>query len=119
MIRRPPRSTRTDTLFPYTTLFRSHGFDVKILRQVIRLRKLDRAELAEQESLLQVYMDALGMSTEVVMDAVHADLEDKKASYGAERAAARAEEEDQHRSAERRVGKECVSKGRSRWSPDH
>src|SRR3546814_17777326 len=28
MIRRPPRSTRTDTLFPYTTLFRSeHAFD--------------------------------------------------------------------------------------------
>src|SRR3546814_10024601 len=25
MRRRPPRSTRTDTLFPYTTLFRSHG----------------------------------------------------------------------------------------------
>src|SRR3546814_6608054 len=25
MIRRPPRSTRTDTLFPYTTLFRSRG----------------------------------------------------------------------------------------------
>src|SRR3546814_5342642 len=25
MIRRPPGSTRTDTLFPYTTLFRSHG----------------------------------------------------------------------------------------------
>src|SRR3546814_6743440 len=30
MIRRPPRSTRTDTLFPYTTLFRSAG--VKILQ---------------------------------------------------------------------------------------
>src|SRR3546814_6350065 len=31
MIRRPPRSTRTDTLFPYTTLFRSHaiGFDIQ------------------------------------------------------------------------------------------
>src|SRR3546814_2254360 len=27
MIRRPPRSTRTDTLFPYTTLFRSDGLD--------------------------------------------------------------------------------------------
>src|SRR3546814_1742549 len=27
MIRRPPRSTRTDTLFPYTTLFRSRGAD--------------------------------------------------------------------------------------------
>src|SRR3546814_13552048 len=32
MIRRPPRSTRTDTLFPYTTLFRSHRprIDVQI-----------------------------------------------------------------------------------------
>src|SRR3546814_19599721 len=28
MIRRPPRSTRTDTLFPYTTLFRSGGLAV-------------------------------------------------------------------------------------------
>src|SRR3546814_4041628 len=28
MIRRPPRSTRTDTLFPYTTLFRSHVDDI-------------------------------------------------------------------------------------------
>src|SRR3546814_15627061 len=27
MIRRPPRSTRTDTLFPYTTLFRAHPSD--------------------------------------------------------------------------------------------
>src|SRR3546814_10893074 len=33
MIRRPPRSTRTDTLFPYTTLFRSFcaGADIKAL----------------------------------------------------------------------------------------
>src|SRR3546814_4282991 len=29
MIRRPPRSTRTDTLFPYTTLFRSHRLFVR------------------------------------------------------------------------------------------
>src|SRR3546814_6480199 len=35
MIRRPPRSTRTDTLFPYTTLFRS-----RVLRQ--RVRRIDR-----------------------------------------------------------------------------
>src|SRR3546814_15114841 len=38
MIRRPPRSTRTDTLFPYTTLFRSRaqtGQMVDALRQVI------------------------------------------------------------------------------------
>src|SRR3546814_1634055 len=31
MIRRPPRSTRTDTLFPDTTLFRSHDFDAALL----------------------------------------------------------------------------------------
>src|SRR3546814_3800898 len=29
MIRRPPRSTRTDTLFPYTTLFRSHAWQTE------------------------------------------------------------------------------------------
>src|SRR3546814_4970304 len=29
MIRRPPRSTRTDTLFPYTTLFRSHPLPLR------------------------------------------------------------------------------------------
>src|SRR3546814_12529998 len=34
MIRRPPRSTRTDTLFPYTTLFRSRlwATDIEVLR---------------------------------------------------------------------------------------
>src|SRR3546814_15038874 len=31
MIRRPPRSTRTDTLFPYTTLFRSGGEPLRAL----------------------------------------------------------------------------------------
>src|SRR3546814_14674650 len=31
MIRRPPRSTRTDTLFPYTTLFRSAGPATKLI----------------------------------------------------------------------------------------
>src|SRR3546814_14455936 len=39
MIRRPPRSTRTDTLFPYTTLFRSpdpaRGFDPGVDRQLL------------------------------------------------------------------------------------
>src|SRR3546814_18802119 len=35
MIRRPPRSTRTDTLFPYTTLFRSdHAYPEGTLRVV-------------------------------------------------------------------------------------
>src|SRR3546814_9774443 len=32
MILRPPRSTRTDTLFPYTTLFRSISGELKVMR---------------------------------------------------------------------------------------
>src|SRR3546814_8191251 len=35
MIRRPPRSTRTDTLFPYATLFRSVGRDRSIARRLL------------------------------------------------------------------------------------
>src|SRR3546814_9325616 len=38
MIRRPPRSTRTDTLFPYTTLFRSHQCP-RLYNQVLHLRR--------------------------------------------------------------------------------
>src|SRR3546814_344775 len=35
MIRRPPRSTRTDTLFPYTTLFRSHRYSCLPVIEII------------------------------------------------------------------------------------
>src|SRR3546814_8359613 len=34
MLRRPPRSTRTDTLFPYTTLFRSSGENEPVVRRI-------------------------------------------------------------------------------------
>src|SRR3546814_3676348 len=37
MIRRPPRSTRTDTLFPYTTLFRSAYLRRSPVRRILRL----------------------------------------------------------------------------------
>lgn len=37
------------------------GFDTKILRQVVRLRKLDRADRQEQEAILDLYLAALGM----------------------------------------------------------
>jgi len=40
---------------------KANGFDVKILRQVIRLRKQDADERSEQETLLDLYMAALGM----------------------------------------------------------
>src|SRR3546814_11932566 len=36
MIRRPPRSTRTDTLFPYTTLFRSTRFSPRTALDMLR-----------------------------------------------------------------------------------
>src|SRR3546814_11917785 len=41
MIRRPPRSTRTDTLFPYTTLFRSLPAWVTPTRQPIAISRAD------------------------------------------------------------------------------
>lgn len=40
---------------------KSAGFDVKTLRQVIRLRKLDRADRQEQEALLELYKRALDL----------------------------------------------------------
>src|SRR3546814_14720291 len=44
MIRRPPRSTRTDTLFPYTTLFRSKiiaDAPIEVIRDALIVRSLD------------------------------------------------------------------------------
>src|SRR3546814_19774766 len=59
MIRRPPRSTRTDTLFPYTTLFRSLGV------QAIARGRVDRTAVAvlrqveaEAERVEQVALEA-------------------------------------------------------------
>jgi uncharacterized protein (UPF0335 family) len=37
------------------------GFDTKIMRQIIKLRKMDAADRQEQEALLATYMSALGM----------------------------------------------------------
>src|SRR3546814_6692862 len=59
MIRRPPRSTRTDTLFPYTTLFRSPA------RRAVRLlpgdvdfgRGLGKGEIAGAEAHLEVALE--------------------------------------------------------------
>src|SRR3546814_2311690 len=62
MIRRPPRSTRTDTLFPYTTLFRS-GFDSRrsqfnrasqALRQPGSTFKRSEEHTSELQSLMRI-----------------------------------------------------------------
>src|SRR3546814_11753131 len=69
MIRRPPRSTRTDTLFPYTTLFRSAhahpGFEehLAVEQALHRLPRLGAdvaqasAALADHDRLLAVALD--------------------------------------------------------------
>src|SRR3546814_7880186 len=57
MIRRPPRSTRTDTLFPYTTLFRS-GFERRRLVQIqIDLRNLVELQVLGGQFLLGIHID--------------------------------------------------------------
>src|SRR3546814_4549656 len=49
MIRRPPRSTRTDTLFPYTTLFRSIWGDIALYDEAARRFKAEvQADTARQ-----------------------------------------------------------------------
>jgi uncharacterized protein (UPF0335 family) len=41
---------------------KGQGFDTKVMRQVIRLRKKDSAERQEEEALLDLYLHALGMA---------------------------------------------------------
>ncbi len=40
---------------------KGNGFDIKILRKIISLRKLDADERQEQEAIIDLYMAALGM----------------------------------------------------------
>lgn len=40
---------------------KGQGFDVKAVRAIIRLRKMDKTERAEQDAVLETYMHALGM----------------------------------------------------------
>src|SRR3546814_15694695 len=91
MIRRPPRSTRTDTLFPYTTLFRSPG---------ARGRRPGSAFRRQN-----------GLQSDPVVGVGKGDAElVVQAAVGHQTVVL-------SRSEERRVGKECVSTCRSRWSP--
>src|SRR3546814_20787468 len=66
MIRRPPRSTRTDTLFPYTTLFRSNA---NPLSMAATLKQLGR-ENGERRLAVLGAMKELGEES----DAFHAAL---------------------------------------------
>src|SRR3546814_13342978 len=54
MIRRPPRSTRTDTLFPYTTLFRSLK---KAQDSYVAIKHLVNSASSSQINLIQAQLD--------------------------------------------------------------
>src|SRR3546814_18037598 len=101
MIRRPPRATRTDTLFPYTTLFRSVG-----------LWALDgRGALATlAPPWIDLQLTALGwlwfLNLYNFMDGIDGITGTETVSIGV-------------RSEERRVGKECDRTCRYGWSPYH
>lgn len=41
---------------------KGNGFDVKVLREIVRIRKQDHSERMEHEAILELYLSALGMS---------------------------------------------------------
>ncbi len=42
------------------------GFDTRIMRKVVALRKMDKGDLQEMDALLDLYRDALGMNSDLV-----------------------------------------------------
>jgi len=49
---------------------KANGFDPKIMRQVVKLRKMESADRQEQEAMLEIYKEALGMEALVEMQPV-------------------------------------------------
>src|SRR3546814_11624486 len=104
MIRRPPRSTRTDTLFPYTTLFRSADRGLGEVEQIRRARQI-HGRLGAGPPATGRHAAAASVNEAFTISC----KADPRTSLDAESGG-------RLRSEERRVGKECVSKCRSRWS---
>src|SRR3546814_18201554 len=113
MLRRPSRSTRTDTLFPYTTLFRSlnmmatEGAGRGVL--IVPASLIDTAFGAAGHSDVQILCQP-GPAEVIAAVAMACTTRTSRLNDVAGLA---------DRSEERRVGKECVSTCRSRWSPFH
>src|SRR3546814_20062456 len=108
MIRRPPRSTRTDTLFPYTTLFRSLPLYCFVYSELLGQLRHDLEEIANQTEVrnLKNRRILILVDGDDGLGVLHAGKMLDRAGYA-------------DRSEERRVGKECVSTCRSRWSTYH
>src|SRR3546814_13888888 len=115
MIRRPPRSTRTDTLFPSTTLFRS-GFVRELPLEPPSVRALFVfrffARRRDKRKAQRRLLAAPGLVVDREKRAVQF-LKHIRDALIALVAAANVSSE------ERRVGKEWVSTCRTRWSPYH
>src|SRR3546814_14851945 len=107
MMRRPPRSTRTDTLFPYTTLFRSYVLGITSIDPERSDLLFERFVSQERKEPPDIDVDFEHARRELVMQWVFD-------TYGRDHAALCST-----RSEERRVGKERVRTCRSRWSPAH
>src|SRR3546814_4720188 len=75
MIRRPPRSTRTDTLFPYTTLFRS-GRPVE--RQRRELFAAARALFAADDEAARILAERLALAIPMIGDVERDDGDDHR-----------------------------------------
>src|SRR3546814_15562343 len=117
MIRRPPRSTRTDTLFPYTTLFRSLGPSPALTTSKLFTVVCDQASPTAAASSAATPIHSshspplLTGRNGTVVTLIVADP--SLAPAGANIAVAYR----RRRSEERRGGKEWVRPCRSRWSP--
>src|SRR3546814_12894424 len=129
MIRLPPRSTRTDTLFPYTTLFRSVGIGFG-LQAVVQNFLSGLILLAERPVKVGDWVSLGGIegdirrinvrATEIQMgDHSTVIVPNSEFITKVVRNVTHASPLGRVRSEERRVGKECVSTCRSRWSPYH
>src|SRR3546814_17832984 len=113
MIRRPPRSTLTDTLFPYTTLFRS-------LRRLRNQPVGGRGQISISAGLGPPHTPA--KLVKLRQPKAVRPMNDKRIGAWNIKPALHDGRGKQHiiaRSEERRVGKECVSTCRTRWSPYH
>lgn len=56
------KTTISDDIKDVFAEAKSAGYDVAILREVLRIRKQDKAEREEKEAILELYLSALGMS---------------------------------------------------------
>lgn len=65
---------------------KGNGFDTKVIREIVRIRKQDASERAEHEAILELYLSALGMTTPI--EAAARGLRDAQApSQAVQRAA--------------------------------